>query len=811
MNYKLKTSIMKKLLLGLMMLFAFTVFAQSTHTVDFEPAGVGADWIWIVGENADNPPLEFVANPFIGGINTSATTAKFTARLTGNPWALCFTDSDGQFTFDAANSTITMMVYKPVISDVGFKVEGGTGTPTQIVVANTMINTWEELTFDFSAVEGQTFSRLVIIPDFDFTPRTQENIVYFDNIQVPDGVPVGPLPEPTVAAPTPVQDPGDVISMFSDAYTDVPVDTWLTVWSQGALEDVLIAGNATKKYTSVTFVGVETTGANLIDASAMTHFHMDVWSPDANDFKIKLVDFGPDLAYGGGDDSEHEITFPAPATETWISYDIPLTDFTGLASTMHLAQLIMVKAPLGTLYVDNVFYYIDGILYTTTFYPQDGANNVPASVTPTLTFSVPVVKADETPITNGDIPSLISFKETDAGGADVSFTGTIDAGAQIITVSPTTNLNLNQVYYLAINNDVIKYQGGNLITEQNITFTTESAAFTLPVTFEANDVNYGLGDFGGNVSSIVTDPTDPLNTVVQSSKGAETWAGTTLLGPLGSGLDDPIPFALGYTHMSIRVWSPTAGTPVRFKVENGSNAGISVETEVLTTISSDWETLIFDFSNEVSGTTPINYTESYSKPVVFFNFGAVGTGEIYYWDDVEFIGALTYRISGNVYYGSTGTTKPMETNTTVFLDPVANAVATGPLGYYEFTDNLDGAYVLRGETTKPGNNAQITTADGIIASRMAAGLGTYTTLQFRAVDVNMSNAVTTSDAILVKRKAAGLTVNWAAPLYVFDGPFGPPNPVLGGIPVTVSGGDVEQVIRCLLSGDVNSSYTPPAN
>ena len=349
---------MKKLLLGLMMLLAFGVFAQSTHTVDFEPAGVGADWIWIVGENADNPPLEFVANPFIGGINTSATTAKFTARLTGNPWALCFTDSDGQFTFDAANSTITMMVYKPVISDVGFKVEGGTGTPTQIVVANTMINTWEELTFDFSAVEGQTFSRLVIIPDFDFTPRTQENIVYFDNIQVPDGVPVGPLPEPTVAAPTPVQDPGDVISMFSDAYTDVPVDTWLTVWSQGALEDVLIAGNATKKYTSVNFVGVETTGANLIDASAMTHFHIDVWSPDANDFKVKLVDFGADGAFGGGDDSEHEITFPAPATETWISYDIPLTDFTGLASTMHLAQLIMVKAPLGTLFVDNVFYYI---------------------------------------------------------------------------------------------------------------------------------------------------------------------------------------------------------------------------------------------------------------------------------------------------------------------------------------------------------------------------------------------------------------------------------------------------------------------
>ena len=54
------------------MLLALGVFAQSTHTIDFEPAGTGADWDWTVDQNADNPPLEFVANPLIGGINTSA-------------------------------------------------------------------------------------------------------------------------------------------------------------------------------------------------------------------------------------------------------------------------------------------------------------------------------------------------------------------------------------------------------------------------------------------------------------------------------------------------------------------------------------------------------------------------------------------------------------------------------------------------------------------------------------------------------------------------------------------------------------------
>ena len=92
---------MKKDLTSLLILvFVLTIgnvaFAQPTHTINFEPAGVGADWDWEVGENADNPPLEFIANPVGGGINTSPTVAKFIARQAGNPWALFFTDGDGR-------------------------------------------------------------------------------------------------------------------------------------------------------------------------------------------------------------------------------------------------------------------------------------------------------------------------------------------------------------------------------------------------------------------------------------------------------------------------------------------------------------------------------------------------------------------------------------------------------------------------------------------------------------------------------------------------------------------------------------------
>ena len=164
---------------------------------------------------------------------------------------------------------------------------------------------------------------------------------------------------PTVSAPNPTQNAANVISMFSNAYTNVGVDTWKTDWSAAMLEDIQIQGNDTKKYTGLDFVGIETTGVNLIDASSMTHFHIDIWTPNMTTFRIKWVDFGANGIFQGGDDSEHELIFANPTQGQWVSYNIPLSDFTGLNSTANLAQLIFSGLPAGggTLFVDNVYFY----------------------------------------------------------------------------------------------------------------------------------------------------------------------------------------------------------------------------------------------------------------------------------------------------------------------------------------------------------------------------------------------------------------------------------------------------------------------
>ncbi|MBT8327671.1 MAG: T9SS type A sorting domain-containing protein, partial [Bacteroidia bacterium] len=150
----------------------------------------------------------------------------------------------------------------------------------------------------------------------------------------------------------------NVISLFSGVYTDVTVDTWRTAWSNGTLTDVQVDGNDVKKYTDLDFVGIETVGANLVDASGMDHVNFDIWSPNSTLFKIKIVDFGADGGFQGGDDSEHELEFTAPATEEWINYRIPFSDFTGLTETSNIAQIILASQPTGSsvIYLDNFFF-----------------------------------------------------------------------------------------------------------------------------------------------------------------------------------------------------------------------------------------------------------------------------------------------------------------------------------------------------------------------------------------------------------------------------------------------------------------------
>ncbi|MDP2187796.1 MAG: T9SS type A sorting domain-containing protein [Sphingobacteriaceae bacterium] len=159
----------------------------------------------------------------------------------------------------------------------------------------------------------------------------------------------------------------------------------------------------------------------------------------------------------------------------------------------------------------------------------------------------------------------------------------------------------------------------------------------LPITWDNPAINYVFTDFGGNISNLAPSPTDSTNTTLRTIKtaGAQTWAGTTLTPP--PGLTTAIPFATGATTLSVKVHAPASGIPIRLKAETAGNPTLSVETETNTT-AAGWQTLVFNFANQATGTAAINFATTYNMLSIFYGFGNAGTGAIFFADSVFFGG-----------------------------------------------------------------------------------------------------------------------------------------------------------------------------
>jgi len=171
-----------------------------------------------------------------------------------------------------------------------------------------------------------------------------------------------------VHAPTPTADPADVIPIFSDTYTNVPVNYYNGFWepyqtTQSA--DFAVAGDNVLNYTNFNFVGIEFSSPT-VDASGMSHLHVDLYIPNAlpagANFKVTLNDFGADGVFGGGNDTGATVTFTAPTlvSQGWISLNIPLASFGALASRAHLGQIVFEGANITNFYADNIYFQNDG-------------------------------------------------------------------------------------------------------------------------------------------------------------------------------------------------------------------------------------------------------------------------------------------------------------------------------------------------------------------------------------------------------------------------------------------------------------------
>ncbi|HMN49109.1 MAG TPA: T9SS type A sorting domain-containing protein [Ignavibacteriaceae bacterium] len=175
---------MKKFLLVSLLLLSVSLYAQTT--IDFET--VGNNWTWTTF-SLGSGSFDVVANPSVGGLNTSDSCGKLIVGVNGDPWGGMFSDNIGSFTIDSSNCIIKVLAYKDVISRFNLKLE-----PPNVdhFTPNTVTNQWEELTFDYTSSIGVVANRLTIIPDQeDGYPRSYGSTNYFDYIRF---TPITPVP-----------------------------------------------------------------------------------------------------------------------------------------------------------------------------------------------------------------------------------------------------------------------------------------------------------------------------------------------------------------------------------------------------------------------------------------------------------------------------------------------------------------------------------------------------------------------------------------------------------------------------------------
>ena len=403
---------MKKITLLLILLTCSFGYSQ-TVIEDFE-TGITAGVNWV------SDGVTTAVTDITGDTPDNLNTGHMVSTAGGNPWqnAQLFFQADN-LDLSTANKVVTVDVYSTSAFNMLAKaVDGPGGIPTESATDDSHTGSgWETLSFDFSnnkdgsAVASEVYGRILFFPLWTGSgwndPATTSVTCYVDNIT---GIAAAP-PEtcsdgiqnqdetdidcggticapcaapPTVAAPTPpARAAADVISIYSDAYTDITIDNFDYGECDGgvsnlAAAEVMIAGNPTQNYlgSGCQGIGFET---NRIDASTFTNLHFDFFTDETSligkVFNIKLVDFaGTAVGVSGLEVNFNDGTSPAITTGSWISVDVDITAIGGMVggnlTRSDIAQ-IHITSNLPNAWYDNLYLHKGTTLSANEFETAD--------------------------------------------------------------------------------------------------------------------------------------------------------------------------------------------------------------------------------------------------------------------------------------------------------------------------------------------------------------------------------------------------------------------------------------------------------
>ncbi len=302
--------------------------------------------------------------------------------------------------------------------------DGGDDTQHEMTFNAPTLQTGEWFSIDvplssFSGLTGRrNLAQLVLSGDL---PNVLIDNVYFYRTGSTSG-----NDSPEMAAPSPTRDPGSVISIFSDAYSNVPGTNFNPDWGQATqVSELSVAGNNTLLYAGLNYQGTEL--ASPIDVSAMTHFHIDVWTANSSALNTFLISNDPTMEKG--------VAVNVP-TAGWLQLDIPLSDFT----PVELNKIFQLKFDgAGDIYLDNIYFYNEG----------SGGDE-------------PTIGAPDPTRDEGSVISIFSDSYTDVAGTNFNPDWGQATQTSIIDVAGN-----NTLLYAGLN-----YQGTELASQIDVTSMT---------------------------------------------------------------------------------------------------------------------------------------------------------------------------------------------------------------------------------------------------------------------------------------------------------------------------------------------------
>lgn len=278
------------------------------------------------------------------------------------------------------------------------------------------------------------------------------------------------------AAPTPTKAAEDVISIFSNTYTDLVNTDFYPNWGQSTK---YVQENGMLKYSSLNYQGI--TFASPINGAAMEKLHIDVWTRDCTSFDMYIID---------GTNPEEKVNLK-PSFNGWNSYDIDLAQYTNLTKSSLVEFKIVGN---GTVYLDNIYFW----------------ENLPAG-TPVISFSIPAKSVSDaafllTPLITSTSLGAISYTSSNTSVATISGITVTIVGIGSTTI--TANQAANEPYIASTATaTLIVNPGAAPVPQVNVA----SVIGLYGETYPPNGYAY---DFG-SVTTADLDPTSGVNNALK--------------------------------------------------------------------------------------------------------------------------------------------------------------------------------------------------------------------------------------------------------------------------------------------------------